>query len=111
MCLNINLFHFQDEILEGLQLLVLFSSEATYTQALVLLVFSKLYMFIVVQSLSHVQLFATLWTAARQASLSFGISWSLLKLMSIESVMQPSHPLSSASPPAFSLSQNWGLFQ
>ena len=47
---------------------------------------------IVVQSLSHVQLFATSWTAARQVSLSFTISWSLLKLMSIESVM-PSNPL------------------
>ena len=41
----------------------------------------------VVQSLSRVQLFVTPWTAARQASLSFTISWSLLKLMSIESVM------------------------
>ena len=39
-----------------------------------------------VQSLSHVQLFATPSTAAHQASLSFTISWSLLKLMSIESV-------------------------
>ena len=37
--------------------------------------------------LSHVLLFVMLWTAARQASLSFTISWSLLKLMSIESVM------------------------
>ena len=36
---------------------------------------------------SRVQLFATPWTAAHQASLSFTISWSLLKLMSIESVM------------------------
>ena len=34
----------------------------------------------VVQSLSLVRLFVTLWTAARQASLSFTISWSLLKL-------------------------------
>ena len=33
----------------------------------------------------------TPWTAARQASLSFTISWSLLKLMSIESVMPPNH--------------------
>ena len=46
---------------------------------------------VVVQSLSHVQLFATPWTAARQASLSFTISWSLLKLMSIESVMPSNH--------------------
>ena len=44
-----------------------------------------------VQSLSHVQLFATPWTAARQASLSITNSWSLLKLMSIESVMPPNH--------------------
>ena len=42
---------------------------------------------VVVQSLSHVRLFVTPWTVARQASLSFTISWSLLKLMSIESVM------------------------
>ena len=38
---------------------------------------------VVVQSLYHVQLFATPWTAAHQASLSFTISQSLLKLMSI----------------------------
>ena len=40
-----------------------------------------------VQSLSHVRLFATPWTEARQASLSITNSWRLLKLMSIESVM------------------------
>ena len=44
-----------------------------------------------VQSLSRVQLFVTPWTAARQASLSITSSWSLLKLMSIESVMPPNH--------------------
>ena len=44
-----------------------------------------------VQLLSHVQLFATPWTAARQASLSITNSWSLLKLMSIESVMPSNH--------------------
>ena len=42
-----------------------------------------------VQLLSHVQLFVTPWTAARQASLSITNSQSLLKLMSIESVMPP----------------------
>ena len=42
---------------------------------------------VVVQSLSHVWCFVTPWTAARQASLSFIITWSLLKFMSIESVM------------------------
>ena len=45
-----------------------------------------------VQSLSHVQLFVTSWTAAHQASLSITNSQSLLKLMSIESVM-PSNDL------------------
>ena len=44
-----------------------------------------------VQSLSCVQLFETPWTAARQASLSFTISQSLLKLMSIKSVMSSNH--------------------
>ena len=51
-----------------------------------------------VQSLSCVQLFATLWTAACQASLFITNCWSLLKLMSIESVMPSNylilcHPL------------------
>ena len=46
---------------------------------------------ILVQSLSRVQLFATLWTAARQVSLSFTITETLLKLMSIESVILSSH--------------------
>ena len=53
---------------------------------------------IVVQSLSHVQLFTTPWTAAHQASLSFTITQSLFRFMSIASVMQSnrlilSHPL------------------
>ena len=43
------------------------------------------------QSLSHVWLFATPWTAALQASLSITNSWSLLKLMSIELVMPSNH--------------------
>ena len=47
---------------------------------------------VVVQLLSCVQLSETPWTIARQASLSFTISWSLLKLMSLEWVM-PSHHL------------------
>ena len=45
----------------------------------------------VVQSLSCVPVFGTPWTAAHQASLSFTISQSLLKLMSIESVMPSNH--------------------
>ena len=47
--------------------------------------------FIVVQLLSHAQLFVTPWTAACQASLSFPISQSLLNLMSFESVMPSNH--------------------
>ena len=45
------------------------------------------------QLLSHVQLFATPWTAAHQASLSITNSWSLLKFMSIKSVMPSKHLL------------------
>ena len=48
-------------------------------------------MFSSVQLLSHVQLFATLWTAGLQASLSVTNSQSSLKLMSIESVMPSNH--------------------
>ena len=47
--------------------------------------------FVVLQSLSCIWLFVTPWTAAHQASLSFTISWSLLKFMSIESVMPSNH--------------------
>ena len=43
------------------------------------------------QSLSHVQLFATPWPAARQGSLSITNSWSLLKHMSIKSMMPSNH--------------------
>ena len=46
---------------------------------------------VAVLSLRHVQLFATPWTAGHQASLLFTISQSLLKLMSIESVMPSNH--------------------
>ena len=45
----------------------------------------------VVQLLSHVQLFVTPWTVAYQASLSFTISQSFLKLISIESMMPSNH--------------------
>ena len=71
------------------------------------------------RSVSRVQLFATAWTAARQASLSITNSQNLLKLMSFELVIpsnqliliQPSHPLLSPSPPALNLSQHQGLFK
>ena len=67
---------------------------------------------LVIQLLSHAQLLVTPWVAARQAPLSFTVTRSLLRLMSIESVMSSNHLiLSSPSPPAFSLSQHQGLFQ
>ena len=59
---------------------------------------------------SHVQFFATSWTAARQASLSITNSQSLLKLRSIKSEMPFNH-LSSPSPLAFDFSQQQGLFK
>ena len=67
----------------------------------------------VVQLCSCFLLFVTPYTTACQASLSFTITWSLLKLKSIELVdaIQPSRPLSSPSPPAFNLSQHQGLFK
>ena len=55
----------------------------------ILFTYSILYDFafsLVVQLISHVQLFATPWTAALQAFLAFTVSWSLFKLMSIKSV-------------------------
>ena len=66
-----------------------------------------------VQLLSHVQLFATPWTAACQTSLSITNSQSLLKLMSLELVMPPNHLIFCCppSPPVFNLSHHQGLFQ
>ena len=68
-------------------------------QAFLLVIFVPLFLLsiwrlrfsVVIQSLSHVWFFATPWTAARQASLSITNSQSLLKLMSIESVMPSNH--------------------
>ena len=50
-----------------------------------------MYLLFVVQLLGHVWLFTTPWNAARQASLSFTITQSLLRLMSIESLMPSNH--------------------
>ena len=68
--------------------------------------FEGLSFLVIVQLFSHVQFFATPWTAARQASLSFTICrrW-------VGDVIQPSHPLLSPSPTALSLSQHQHLFQ
>ena len=78
-------------------------------QVLCLLTLTSTYTLSSVQ-FSHVWIFATPWTAAHQASLSITNSQSLLKLMSIESVMPSNHLSSSPSPPAFNLSQHQGLF-
>ena len=65
-----------------------------------------------VQSLSHVQLFATSWIAAHQASLSITNSRSsLTHVHRVSDAIQPSHPLSSPSPPAPNPSQHQSLFQ
>ena len=75
----------------------------------------KCIQFCSVQLLSHVRLFVTPWIAACQASLSITNSQSSLKLTSIELVMpssiQPSHALSSPSPPAPNPSRHQSLFQ
>ena len=65
-----------------------------------------------VQLLSHVQLFMTLWTAAPD----FPVHNQLLELAQthdhrVSDAIQPSHPLSSTSSPAFNLSQHQGIFQ
>ena len=68
---------------------------------------------VIVQSLSHVWLFVTSWNIARQVPQSSTVSWSLLKFMSIESVML-SKQLIQLSPLllfALNLSQYRGLFQ
>ena len=64
------------------------------------------------QSLSHVLLFATPWTAARQASLSITNSrFTKTHVHWVGDAIQPSHPLSSPSPPVPSPSQHQDLFQ
>ena len=81
---------------------MLFSVELLFTRFMVAL-----------QSLSHVRLFVIPWTVAHQASLSFTISWSVLKLLSFELVMPSNHlilchPLSS-SLPSFSASGSFPM--
>ena len=71
--------------------MLLFSSSLSHP-VYILLLRSSSYVFVFVfQPLSHVQIFANPWTAACQASLSFTVSWSLLKFMSIESVLPSNH--------------------
>ena len=79
------------------------------------LVYGQSVQFSSVQLLSHVWLFATPWTAAPQASLPITNSQSLLKLMSIESMMHPIISLSvipfSSCPPSFPASGSFPMSQ
>ena len=63
------------------------------------------------RSVKRVGLFATPWTAARQASLSITKSSTQTHVHWVGDAIQPSHPLSSPCSPAFNLSQHQGLFQ
>ena len=69
--------------------------------------------FVFVQSLSHIWHFLTPWTPACKGSLSFFISWTWLKCISIESVMLSNHLILHCLffPFAFNLSQHYDLFQ
>ena len=65
-----------------------------------------------VQLLSHVRLSATPWTAAHQASLSItNPEFTQTHVHHVSDAIQPSHPLSSPSPPAPNPSQHQSLFQ
>ena len=70
---------------------ILKSIECTIALYLLKNIHTLILKFVVVQPLTCVQHFLTTWTAAWQASLSFTISWSLLKFMSIESMMPSNH--------------------
>ena len=77
------------------------------------IVLGQMRLFVVVQSLSCVRLFVTPWTAACWASL---VDHQLLEptqthVHHVGDAIQPSHPLSYPSPPAFNLSQHQGLFK
>ena len=74
---------------------------------------AALYLFSSVQSLSRVRLFATPWTAACQASSVHHQlpEFTQTHIYRVGDAIQPSHPLSSPSPPAPNPSQHQGLFQ
>ena len=82
---------FTRSLLEALRKGSTCSSLPSWKEANIWLFRLLYYYTVVVQSLSHIWLFETQWTAARQASLSFTISWSLLKLTSIELVIPSDH--------------------
>ena len=69
------------------------------------------FIFVVVQSLSYVQVFAAPWTAAHQTSMSFTIAQSLPKLKSFESMMPSNHLILLSPSPALNLHQHQSVFQ
>ena len=77
--------HLKLKIYWGLLTTLFWGQISKLTKSIFIIQFSS------VQLLSRVRLFVTPWIAVRQASLSITYSWSLLKLMSIESVMPSSH--------------------
>ena len=105
----------QHSIVESclLMFVVLFWQFKWYDLRQIIKFFRPQFQFSSVESLSRVQLFATPWTAACQASLSITSSWSIPKLMSIESVMPSNHLIICCppSPPAFNHSHHQGLFK
>ena len=82
---------------------------SVYVETNILLINQSYSEVVVVQLPSHVELFVTTWTAARQVSLSLTISRNLPKFMSI--AIQPSHPQMPSSPSGLSISKHQGLLQ
>ena len=82
---------------------------SVYVETNILLINQSYSEVVVVQLPSHVELFVTTWTAARQVSLSLTISRNLPKFMSI--AIQPSHPQMPSSPSALNISKHQGLLQ
>ena len=105
MCYTVSVISCFLMVIPDLELVIMWFSVCTCLFCL-----TKLSPYVVVQLLSHVRLFVTPRIAACQASLSFTISQSLLKLMSIESVM-PSNHLILCHPLLLPSSIFQGLFQ
>ena len=88
------------------------SSNFTHTSLYKLVCILLIVIFYVVQSLSHVQLFVTPWTAACQVSWSPSFpEFAETHVHWFGDAIQPSHALSSSAPPFFNLSQHQDLFQ
>ena len=93
--MSINVIYFINKRKDKNHMIISINTEKTFDKIQHLFMIKKttikLVFVFVVKLLSHVWLFATPWTAARQASLSITSPWTLLKLMSIKSVMLFNH--------------------